>query len=84
MYGHRVDASLGMGYVKRPHAITPDWIAATRFEVNVGDRRVAARAQLAPWYDPKKRTGASMSAARPFRKRSFPLGGTARRAKGAP
>ena len=32
MYGHRVDASLGMGYVRRPHAVTPDWIAATRFE----------------------------------------------------
>ncbi len=53
MYGHRVAASLGMGYVKRPHAITPDWIAATRFEVGVGDRRVAAQAQLAPWYDAK-------------------------------
>ena len=53
MYGHRVDAALGMGYVKRPFAITPDWIAATRFEIGVGDRRVPARAQLAPWYDPK-------------------------------
>jgi 4-methylaminobutanoate oxidase (formaldehyde-forming) len=53
MYGHRVNASLGMGYVKRPHAVTPDWIAATRFEIGVGDRRVAARAQLTPWYDPK-------------------------------
>ena len=52
MYGHRVNASLGMGYVKRPHAITPDWLAATGFEIGVGDRRVAARAQLAPWYDP--------------------------------
>ncbi|MFO1330187.1 MAG: FAD-dependent oxidoreductase [Rubrivivax sp.] len=53
MFGHRVQASLGMGYVRRPHAVTADWIAATRFEVGVGDRRVPARAQLGPWYDPK-------------------------------
>ena len=53
MYGHRIGASLGMGYVRRPHAITADWIAATRFEIGVGDRRIGARAQLGPWYDPK-------------------------------
>ena len=53
MFGHRVKASLGMGYVRQPHAITPDWIAATQFEIGVGDRRVGARAQLGPWYDPK-------------------------------
>lgn len=53
MFGHRVGASLGMGYVKRPHPITPDWIAATRFEIGVGDRRVPAQAQLGAWYDPK-------------------------------
>ena len=53
MYGHRVNASLGMGYVSQPHAITADWIAATRFEVGVGDRRVQAQAQLGAWYDPK-------------------------------
>jgi len=53
MYGHRVEASLGMGYVRLPHALTPDVIAATRFEIGVGDRRVRASAQLAPWYDPK-------------------------------
>ena len=53
MYGHRVDASLGMGYVRCPHPVTPQWIASARFEIGVGDRRVAARAQLGPWYDPK-------------------------------
>jgi 4-methylaminobutanoate oxidase (formaldehyde-forming) len=53
MFGHRVDGSLGMGYVKRPHAITADWIAATRFEIGVGDRRVPVRAQLGAWYDPQ-------------------------------
>ena len=48
-----IRAIFGMGYVKRGHAITADWIANTRFEIGVGDRRVGARAQLGPWYDPK-------------------------------
>ncbi len=52
-YGHRVNASLGMGYVTLPHAVTPEWIAAARFEIGVGDRRVPASAQLGPWYDPR-------------------------------
>jgi glycine cleavage system aminomethyltransferase T len=51
MVGHRLGASLGMGYVKRPHAVTPDWIASTRFEVGVANRRVPAQAQLGAWYD---------------------------------
>jgi heterotetrameric sarcosine oxidase gamma subunit len=53
MYGHRVGAPLGMGYVRRPHPVTPAWLAATRFEIGVGDRRVPAQAQLAPWFDPQ-------------------------------
>jgi 4-methylaminobutanoate oxidase (formaldehyde-forming) len=53
MYGHRVDAPLVMGYVRCAHPITADWIAATRFELAIGDRRVPARAQLGPWYDPQ-------------------------------
>jgi 4-methylaminobutanoate oxidase (formaldehyde-forming) len=53
MYGHRVEASLGMGYVKLDGPITFDRVAATRFEIGVGDRRVAAEARLGPWYDPK-------------------------------
>ena len=51
MVGHRLGASLGMGYVKRPHAVTADWIASTRFEVGVANRRVPAQAQLGAWYD---------------------------------
>jgi glycine cleavage system aminomethyltransferase T/glycine/D-amino acid oxidase-like deaminating enzyme len=53
MYGHRIGASLGMGYVKLTQPITPDLIKATKFEIGVGDRRVPAQAQLGPWYDPK-------------------------------
>lgn len=53
MYGHRVEASLGMGYVKLTEPITAELLRATRFEVGVGDRRVPAEARLGAWYDPK-------------------------------
>ncbi len=53
MYGHRLGASLGMGYVKLDDPITADLLATMRFDVGIGDRRVAAEARLGPWYDPK-------------------------------
>ena len=53
MYGHRVEASLGMGYVTLAGPITAELVARTRFEIGVGDRRVAAQARLGAWYDPK-------------------------------
>ena len=52
MYGHRLGASLGMGYVRSDEPITADWIAAQRFEIEIGWERYIARAQLAPFYDP--------------------------------
>lgn len=54
MYGHRLEASLGMGYVRSHEPITADWIAAQKFEVEVGWERYEAQAQLAPFYDPKQ------------------------------
>ena len=53
MYGHRVDASLGMGYMRADEPITADWIAAQKFEIEIGWQRYEAHAQLAPFYDPK-------------------------------
>ena len=53
MYGHRVDASLGMGYVRAGEPITAEWIAAQRFEIEIGWERYPAQAQLAPFYDPR-------------------------------
>ena len=52
MYGHRVGASLGMGYVRLDQPITAALLAAIRFQIGVADRLVAASAQLGPWYDP--------------------------------
>src|SRR4051794_39353275 len=34
-YGHRVGASLGMGYVSHEGGVTPEWLAEGRFEVEV-------------------------------------------------
>ena len=53
MYGHRLDASLGMGYVRAGEAITADWVAAQKFELEIGWERYPVDAQLEPFYDPK-------------------------------
>jgi glycine cleavage system aminomethyltransferase T/glycine/D-amino acid oxidase-like deaminating enzyme len=53
MYGHRLDASLGMGYVRAEEPITAAWVAAQKFELEVGWERYAVDAQLEPFYDPK-------------------------------
>jgi glycine cleavage system aminomethyltransferase T len=52
-YGHRIGASLGMGYVRCEDGVSADWLAAEPLEVEVAWKRYPARAQLAPWYDPK-------------------------------
>ncbi|MBS0237843.1 MAG: FAD-dependent oxidoreductase [Proteobacteria bacterium] len=52
-YGHRIGASLGMGYVRREVGVTAEWLAAAPLEVEVAWKRYPARAQLGPWYDPK-------------------------------
>jgi len=52
-WGHCVGASLGMGYVTSPEGVDDAWLAAEPIEVEVAWKRYPARAQLAPWYDPK-------------------------------
>ena len=51
-FGHRIDASLGMGYVQLNQPVTTELLRHTRFEVGVGDRRVSAEARLGAWYGP--------------------------------
>ncbi len=53
MYGHRIGASLGMGYVHMEAPLTAERIAATAFEIEVAGNRLPATAQLGAWYDPK-------------------------------
>jgi 4-methylaminobutanoate oxidase (formaldehyde-forming) len=52
-YGHRVDASLGLGYVSCAEGVTNAWLAAGSFEIEVAWKRYPAQVQLGPWYDPK-------------------------------
>ncbi|MFO1200386.1 MAG: FAD-dependent oxidoreductase [Burkholderiaceae bacterium] len=52
MYGHRVGASLAMGWAAADEPLTRERVASTRFEVEVAGERVPADASLSPWYDP--------------------------------
>lgn len=51
-YGHRVRASLGMGYVEHADAVDASFLAASNFEIEVAGVRHKASAQLAAQYDP--------------------------------
>ena len=53
MYGHRIESSLGMGYVRARDPITAEWISAQKFEIEIGWERFEAHAQLGAFYDPK-------------------------------
>jgi glycine cleavage system aminomethyltransferase T/glycine/D-amino acid oxidase-like deaminating enzyme len=53
MYGHRLQGSFGMGYVRFDEPVTSDLLGKHRFEIEVAGERFAATAQLAPFYDPK-------------------------------
>lgn len=50
-YGHRVGASLGLGYVNCADGVDADFLAGP-FEIEVACERVPAQAQLRPFYDP--------------------------------
>src|SRR4051794_26606910 len=53
MYGHRVKAPLGMGYLRHDAGVTQGWLDGRRLEIEVAWERVPAKVQLAPWYDPR-------------------------------
>jgi glycine cleavage system aminomethyltransferase T/glycine/D-amino acid oxidase-like deaminating enzyme len=52
-YGHRVQASLGLGYVTWSEGVTKDWLTSGNWEVEVAMNRYPIEPQLGPWYDPK-------------------------------
>jgi 4-methylaminobutanoate oxidase (formaldehyde-forming) len=54
MYGHTVEASLGMGYVKNRDGVCErDWVLAGTYEIEVAGERIGATVSLDPFYDPK-------------------------------
>ena len=53
MYGHTLGASVALGYVSDADGVSDAFVTAGRYEVDIGGRRYAARASLAPLYDPR-------------------------------
>ena len=51
-YGHHLGAAIGMGYVPCRGESAAE-VLASRYEIEIAGRRVAAEASLAPLYDPK-------------------------------
>ena len=52
-YGHRVGASLGMGYVSHDEGVDAMRGCPRAMEVEIAWKRYPCRAQLQPWYDPQ-------------------------------
>ncbi len=53
MYGHSLGAAVAMGYVVNADGVTDAYIESGRYEIEIGNDRYAARASIAPLYDPK-------------------------------
>ena len=51
-YGHTIGRAVAMGYVEIPGAADPRVIADAKFELEIADRRFAARGSLRAPYDP--------------------------------
>jgi heterotetrameric sarcosine oxidase gamma subunit len=52
-WGHRLNLSLGMGYVSNDGGVTKDWIESGKWEVELAWKRYGAKVQLQSFYDPK-------------------------------
>ncbi len=53
MYGHTLGGAVGLGYVANADGCTDAHIHSGRYEIELADARVRARASLVPLYDPK-------------------------------
>ena len=52
-WGHRVERSLGLGYVRNDDGVTKAWLDSGRWEVEIAWERYPATVQLQGFYDPK-------------------------------
>ncbi|HEV7251891.1 MAG TPA: FAD-dependent oxidoreductase [Mesorhizobium sp.] len=52
-YGHRVHASLGLGYVTNPAGVTKVGLASGNWEVEIAMKRYPIDVQFGAWYDPQ-------------------------------
>lgn len=51
-YGHRLNASLGMGYIQSKDGINKSYVDSGNFEVEVACERYPVDVQFAPFFDP--------------------------------
>ncbi|MBT6544400.1 MAG: GcvT family protein [Rhodobacteraceae bacterium] len=51
-YGHTIEKSIGMGYVRAPEVIDRDYVLQGTYELEVATERVSAAVTLYPLYDP--------------------------------
>jgi len=54
-YGHTVGGAIAMGYVNHTEVVTPAFIQAGRYEINIAGENVAATAHLRAPYDPERK-----------------------------
>ncbi len=52
-FGHTIQNSIGMGFVRHPGGVTEDFVMSGTYELEVASERVPAEVTLAPLYDPK-------------------------------
>ncbi len=52
-WGHRVNRSLALGYVRNADGVTADWIKQGKWEIEIAWKRHAAEVQFESFYDPK-------------------------------
>jgi glycine cleavage system aminomethyltransferase T len=52
MYGHTLGGTVALGYINDKDGITSEYVLSGRYEIELSDGRVAARASLVPFYDP--------------------------------
>jgi heterotetrameric sarcosine oxidase gamma subunit len=52
-WGHRINRSLALGYVRNDGGVTRDWLNSGTWEVEIAWKRYPARVQFQPFYDPK-------------------------------
>ena len=55
MYGHHLGAAVALGYVSGAEGCSDAYVASGRFEIQLAQRRVPARASLVPLYDPRNK-----------------------------
>jgi 4-methylaminobutanoate oxidase (formaldehyde-forming) len=52
-YGHTLEGSVGLGFIKNQDGVNSDFVMGGKFEIDVAGQRYPAKASLRPMYDPK-------------------------------